>query len=167
MAESHGVTVAERTAFEHYLRRVAPLADEDIQAVLRIMRLRVLVRGEFLLRAGERATQTGVVVAGLLREYFVMADGTERTKAFLREAQSTGSLADLLSDQPSRAFILAEEPARMLALDYAHMGQLVEPGMLWDAVRPAVIAADPQCAGDEAAFCAAYGGNRYALDLRQ
>jgi hypothetical protein len=40
------------------------------------------------------------------------------------------------------------------------------PGILWDAVRPAVIAADPKFHGDEAAFCAAYGSNGYAPDLR-
>jgi hypothetical protein len=39
-------------------------------------------------------------------------------------------------------------------------------GKLWDAVRPAVIAADPTYAGDEAGFCAAYGANQYAPDLR-
>ncbi len=40
------------------------------------------------------------------------------------------------------------------------------PGILWDAVRPAVIAADPRFAGDEQGFCAAYGANAYAPDLR-
>jgi hypothetical protein len=40
------------------------------------------------------------------------------------------------------------------------------PGILWDAVRPAVIAADPKFAGDEQGFCTAYGGNAYAPDLR-
>lgn len=38
-------------------------------------------------------------------------------------------------------------------------------GLLWDAVRPAVIAADPNFPDDEQAFCAAYGENRYAPDL--
>jgi len=39
------------------------------------------------------------------------------------------------------------------------------PALLWDAVRPAIIDADPTFAGDEAAFCAAYGANQYAPDL--
>jgi hypothetical protein len=33
-------------------------------------------------------------------------------------------------------------------------------------VRLAVIAGDPRFKGDEAAFCAAYGSNTYAPDLR-
>jgi hypothetical protein len=38
------------------------------------------------------------------------------------------------------------------------------PALLWDALRPAVIAADPQFRNNEAAFCQAYGGNTYAPD---
>jgi hypothetical protein len=38
-------------------------------------------------------------------------------------------------------------------------------GKLWDAVRPAVINADPTYQGDASAFCSAYGSNAYAPDL--
>jgi len=40
------------------------------------------------------------------------------------------------------------------------------PRIVWDAVRPAVVATDPTYRGDEAGFCAAYGANTYAPDLR-
>lgn len=36
---------------------------------------------------------------------------------------------------------------------------------LWAAVRPGLVAMDPAYAGDEAAFCAAYGAGQYAPDL--
>ena len=38
---------------------------------------------------------------------------------------------------------------------------------LWEAIRPALVAADPTFAGDDAAFCAAYGAGAYAPDLRK
>ena len=41
------------------------------------------------------------------------------------------------------------------------------PAPLWDAVRPALVAEDPEFSGDEEAFCEAYGANRYAPDLRR
>ena len=34
--------------------------------------------------------------------------------------------------------------------------------LLWDAVRPAVVATDPLYADDTEAICSAYGSNRYA-----
>ncbi len=40
------------------------------------------------------------------------------------------------------------------------------PSRLWDAVKRAVIETDPLYAGDEEAFCQAYGSNRHALDLK-
>jgi hypothetical protein len=39
------------------------------------------------------------------------------------------------------------------------------PGPLWNAVRPALVALDPEFAGDEPAFCAAYAAGEYAPDL--
>jgi hypothetical protein len=38
---------------------------------------------------------------------------------------------------------------------------------LWEAVRPALVAADPTFGGDDAAFCAAYSTGSYAPDLRK
>jgi hypothetical protein len=39
------------------------------------------------------------------------------------------------------------------------------PAQLWSAVRPALVALDPEYAGDEEAFCEAYGSSSYAPDL--
>jgi hypothetical protein len=39
------------------------------------------------------------------------------------------------------------------------------PSLLWNAVKGAVIEADPIYAGDDAAFCKAYSSNSYAPDL--
>ena len=38
---------------------------------------------------------------------------------------------------------------------------------LWEVVRPALVSADPTFQGDDAAFCAAYGSNAYAPDLKK
>ena len=113
------------------VRAISPLEDADIAQVLAITRPRELARGQFLLRAGERACEVGVVVSGLLREYFVMPDGTERTKAFGLSGYPTGSLADLLSGQPSKAFIVAEEPTRILVADYADSLALADRSLAW------------------------------------
>jgi hypothetical protein len=39
------------------------------------------------------------------------------------------------------------------------------PNQLWDAIRPALLAHDPQYRNDNAGFCAAYGSGRYTPDL--
>ena len=52
-----------------------------------------------------------------------------------------------------------------LVLVVKNFGDLDGPKRLWDAVRPALVAEDPEFRGDEAAFCAAYGAGAYAPDL--
>ena len=49
---------------------------------------------------------------------------------------------------------------------YPGIGLAAVPPTLWPIVRPAVVALDPTFAGDDDAFCEAYGNNRYAPDLR-
>ena len=124
-------TQEDARVFALALRAITPLEDTDIAQVLAFSRPRVLARGQFLLQAGEHASEVGVVITGLLREYFVMPDGTERTKAFGSPGYPTGSLADLLSGQPSRAFIVAEEPTRILVADYAQSLALAERSSAW------------------------------------
>lgn len=54
------------------------------------------------------------------------------------------------------------------ALDMVIVGKQWGEGkidLLWEAVRPAIVAADPMFEGDDAAFCAAYATGSYAPDL--
>jgi CRP-like cAMP-binding protein len=115
------------------MRTLAPeLTDADVNAGFALCLVRTLTRGEHLLRAGERATEVAVVVTGLLREHFVLPDGVERTKAFIAPHAVSGSLADLLSSAPSRAFIVAEEPARLLVAPYADYRALASRLPAWE-----------------------------------
>lgn len=113
------------------LRRVAPIEHDELVVLLEYARMSALVPGEFLLRAGEPATHSGIVLEGLLREYFPLPDGGERTKAFVCAGGPTGSLADLLSQQPSRAFIVAEEATRLLQFDFRVLRERSGHSLSW------------------------------------
>lgn len=127
-------TDEDRDAFARAMCALAPLDARALAEGLALVRVRELARGEHLLRANERATEVAVVVRGLLREHFVLDDGSERTKAFVLEGEASGSLADLLSGEPSRAFIVAEEPTRVLVAPYAAMRELGVRSPPWAAV---------------------------------
>lgn len=137
------LTDEDRAAYAAAMRAIAPLSDEDVARGVALTRVRLLARGEHLLVAGRRATQLAVVVRGLLREYFVIASRghasdasrvNERTKAFIVEGQVSGSLADLLSGAPSRAFIAAEEPTRLLVAPYAEHQRIAASSAAWAAL---------------------------------
>jgi CRP-like cAMP-binding protein len=124
-------TAAQRTAIAAALRAVAPLADVDLEVVLAEGRVRTLRRGVLLLRGGELATRAFVVLEGVLREYWVLGDGSERTKSFSVEGELIGSLADLNSRRPSRASIEALTPARVAVFDFARLVELAKEQEAW------------------------------------
>lgn len=122
---------ADHALFAASARRFHPLSDADIDAALGQCVVRQLARGEYLLRAGEQASAMAFVTAGLVREFFMLPDGTERTKAFVQAGEGTGSLADLLSGEPSNAYIVAEEPTRLLTLRFELYLALIENSSGW------------------------------------
>lgn len=128
-------TATDRDAYARAMRAIAPLSDDDVALGFALVRPRELARGEHLLVAGRAATEVAVVVRGLLREYFVIANGdakvNERTKAFIVEERVSGSLADLLSLAASRAFIVADEPTRVLVAPYASLKGLTSASPAW------------------------------------
>lgn len=129
------LTAHDAEVYARAMRRVSPLSDDDIRAGLALARVRELGRGEHLLRAGDVARDAAVVVTGVLREHFLLADGSERTKAFVLPGELSGSLADLLSSSPARAYIVAEEPSRLLVVDFAASTALAARNPAWGLVR--------------------------------
>lgn len=141
-------TESDRATYATAMRALAPMTDAELGEGLALMRLRTLARGEHLLVGGARATDVAVVTDGLLREYFVIesprggeARVHERTKAFVMAGRVSGSLADLLSKGASRAFIVAEEPTRILAARYATLRELSARSAAWAALGRAAIEA--------------------------
>jgi CRP-like cAMP-binding protein len=73
---------------------------------------KVLAKGEALLRAGDTPSQAWRIQQGLLRIYYLSADGTERNRSFHAEGHWVGAGVPLLTDpRPSPYCIEALEPA--------------------------------------------------------
>lgn len=129
---AHPVSATQdEEAFRAALADIVSMDDAARLAGLAGARPRSLRRGTQLLRAGDQARDVHIVVEGLLREYYVLPDGGERTKSFVVESQVAGSLPDLLSGQPSRANIVAEAASRVLVVDYAALRALYERFPIW------------------------------------
>ena len=112
-------TASDIAAIERVATRLQIVEPDARAALIGVLHVRELARGEYLLRSGERALFIGILLSGLLREHFVTKRGVERTKSFILPMQLTGSLADLLSPEPARAFIVAEKPSRLVVAPYA------------------------------------------------
>jgi CRP-like cAMP-binding protein len=104
----------------------APLSPEASAALGSLVVRRDFAHDEWILRGGEHARWCFLIRTGLVRELYVGADGAEHTRALLAEGSFTGSLLDLLVDQPAVTFIQALEPTETLAFVYRDFVRLCD-----------------------------------------
>jgi CRP-like cAMP-binding protein len=103
------------------LHSVSSVSREAFEALLTP---RVFAVGEALLSGGQKASHCFFIDTGLVREFYLGADGAQHTRTFLAEGQLTGSLLDLISKRPAITCIEALEPTVTLAFAYAEFDTL-------------------------------------------
>lgn len=124
-------STAERDWVYALLRQAAPtLSDEDLARLPPFSKTE-LAAGQFLLRAGEQASVACVIADGALREYYLLEDGSEVTRNFALRGSFAGSLSDLLSGEPARVNIRAEQPTTLLTLPWQHFRDLAGQSLNW------------------------------------
>lgn len=130
-------SAAELARLHQLLRATAPLGEDEL-AAYPLPERRVLAAGACFLQAGTRAHEVATVLSGGLREYFVLADGTERTKSFNLPGEFAGSLSDLLGDAPARTWVVAEMPTVLLVTPWADYCALLARWPGWQGFARAV-----------------------------
>ncbi len=101
---------------------------EDFFALFRERRV---ARGDHHLRAGDLAATFELVVDGVVRLYYVRADGREFTKGFLRRGNVHAGLESVLAGTPCRYSVQAVTATRLLVADYARLAELFERDLFW------------------------------------
>lgn len=101
------------------LRRLAPITDGKLAPFERRLSVRQLEAGDALLHAGDPAAFVALVREGMLREYFPLKDGLERTRAFNVAGDFAGSLSDLLRGGPARCAVVAERRSRLIVIPWS------------------------------------------------
>lgn len=91
------------------------------QLVERFGSARAASPGDHLLRQGERSEQIIFVREGLLKAYYIRADGKEHIKSFQPEGAIIGSMVDLIDKGPCTFSLVAIEPSSIVALPYARL----------------------------------------------
>ncbi len=124
----------------------APTA-EELVAVSRVLapfgvaasdlqpRTASLKAGDCLLTPGDSADLGGVVLRGVVREYYLLDDGTERTRGFSRAGDSIGSLSDVLAGHPARIFLRAVTATTVLIVPWSQIDALAKASLAWERMR--------------------------------
>jgi CRP-like cAMP-binding protein len=105
----------------HALRALAPLEERELALVREALVAVDLAPGETYLRSGDLAEYVGIVRSGILREVFILADGSERTRGFAVVGDFAGSLADLLRGEAARTGVVCAVASRVLSLPWSRV----------------------------------------------
>lgn len=103
------------------LSKVVGLPARQIEPLLGLAVEERLGKGDFFTRPGERVDRFAIVLEGLLRHYYVDPKGKESVKAFRGPLEFSGPYAELIAGKPSRTFIQALSPAKVLCLKWQEL----------------------------------------------
>jgi CRP-like cAMP-binding protein len=98
-----------------------------------------IAKHEVMIREGGDPDRSGIVISGVVREYYVLPDGTERTRGFALEGDSFGSASDALSRRPSRVFVRAEAPTRAVLFPWSLLERLARTSLEWERLLARLI----------------------------
>lgn len=113
------------------IRRLAPVPPEQWLRLETHLRRRRLAKGERFIAPGEPSVEAGLVVSGLLRFFYVDADGREATKAFRGAGELAAAYAELLDQRPSRTTVEALEDSELLVVRYDRVTALYRVHPCW------------------------------------
>lgn len=93
----------------NYFSKFIKLTEEETIALTESMVIKEVRKGDFLLKEGQRNTDTFFVLTGLVRQY-KLTNGEEITTNFFNEGQWIISLTSFSEDTIATDFLVCEEP---------------------------------------------------------
>jgi CRP-like cAMP-binding protein len=125
------------SALRDAMQAYAPIEDETLSLLLDCARVVEVDKDGFYCRQGDRVSEFGFVLAGLLRYFVRDVDGNDYNKIFFDEGTFPGPIAALLRGEPADVSIQALEPSRVLSFDFAgYRAVLAERrDLMWFQIR--------------------------------
>jgi CRP-like cAMP-binding protein len=117
---------AEGKALYARLTQLGSMTPASFASFLVIAEERTLEKQAFFCQPGEPVRHFAIVLEGLVRHYYVDAKGRESVKAFRGPGEFSAPYAELIQQKPSRTFIQALAPTRLLTFEAARFEVLAE-----------------------------------------
>ena len=86
--------------FVSYFSKISPLSKEESEAIANSMQTKTYLKGEYLLKEGQKSISTYFILDGCVREY-ILTDGEEKTTNFFTEDQWAISLNTFTPQKPA------------------------------------------------------------------
>ena len=116
---------------QNFFRFFIDFSDEELDEVWHFFRPRKLKKGEHLYSPGEIATETGFIVKGVFRVYYLI-EGKESTRFLGCENIFISSIPSFTTQKPSIEYVEALESAELLMLSFQDLQKMYNMSPKWD-----------------------------------
>jgi CRP-like cAMP-binding protein len=106
------------------------ITDEDWDMLLPFLELKHLKKGELFIAEGKRGNEIGLVINGMLRQFYTK-DGEEKTTYFFFEPHFISAYISCITGNPSLITIEAVSDVTYVSFRFNAMQALFETSMAW------------------------------------
>ena len=115
-----------------FISRITEIPDDQWEYFADQLAERNYQKEQMILFAGEVVSEFYYILEGLVRYFYVTAEGKEFNKAFAKENDFAGSISGFVSDIPSRFFIQAIEDTKVLVLPTSLIKECYDRHPSWE-----------------------------------
>ena len=116
---------------QNFFRFFVDFSDEELNEIWHFFRLRKIKKGQLLCTPGEIATETGFVVKGVFRIYYLI-EGKESTRFLGSENIFISSVPSFTTQKPSVEYVEALENAELLMLSFNDLQKMCDISPKWE-----------------------------------
>jgi CRP-like cAMP-binding protein len=99
---------------------------------VKLLRLKKLEKGEFFCRQGEETQDLGLVLKGLLFNFYTNSEGEDFVKYFIPENNVVACYSSLIKGEPAAFSSQALEPTTLVTMKYRDLQALRERHICWE-----------------------------------
>lgn len=111
-------------AFQKYILQISPVSAESLQVIAGLFRPIKLKKNEFFVKEGAFAKRIGFLKEGIVRAFFMNAEGKEYNKQFFVGPSIIGAYTSLLTKEKNKIAQQALTDCKLLVADYAEIETL-------------------------------------------
>ncbi len=116
---------------QNFFRFFIDFSDEELNEVWQFFHPRKLKKGQCLYSPGEVATETGFILKGVFRVYYLV-NGKESTRFLGSENIFISSVPSFTTQKPCIEYVEALENADLLMLSFQDLQQMCNMSPRWD-----------------------------------
>lgn len=118
---------------QKFFRFFIDFSEEELNEVCNFFQFRKFKKGEYLYKPGEIATETGFIMKGVFRVYYLV-DGKESTRFLGCENIFITSSLSFTTQVPSIEYVEALENSELLMLSHQDLQKMFDISPKWDKV---------------------------------